>query len=692
MPDPARKWDAGSFAFLRETAHPVSMLFSGKLRLGFAVLAAVGCCLLFPIAAEAQLKTAKEVRSLSFEEAESGREVDLSGVVIFSDPPATVFIQDETAGTFFRLNGAEPPQPGDQVRVRGQTFPGLYLPGIETVGFEITGHPGLPDPRIVTHDDLMSGRYHYQRVSFQGVVRTVVPEEESLALLKVANGSQVVEVRVDQPVTDPEKWIDSEVLIEGLAAGRINARRQLVEPYLQCKDWSDLKLIQRGSSTDTATKYSPRELLVFDVQGQSGHRVKVQGTVLANFPGGETFLRDEGSAVRVKMVRYNPKLHAGDIVELIGFPEMEQFSAFLADAELVSRKLGEAQSEPIIISHSGLMNGEGDGDLVEIEGILRDRYRSGKKGVIIVQIEGGNLKVITPELPDEEARVGSVVRVIGICRVDTISGASYQSRPETVSLELRSADDLIVIRAPTWWTPRRLTTGLFVLLLFVGVAVLWIGLLKRQVNRQTRAIRERIEHEAALEERQRIAREFHDTLEQNLAGLSLRLDAATSRGTDEKLKGFLKGSRNLVSRIQTETRNLVSDLRNFSDEDASLKDALVELSGELWEQVRVEGSAVPDLPRRTVHHLKMIAQEAITNAVKHSGANQIDVQLSTEGNSLVMRIEDDGRGFDAGADTHGKVGHFGCMGMRERSVKLDAEIVWESEEGRGTSVIVKMPI
>ncbi|MCB1090946.1 MAG: sensor histidine kinase, partial [Verrucomicrobiae bacterium] len=192
--------------------------------------------------AQAQLKTAIEVRSLPYAEAESGLDVDLTGVVIFSEPPNTAFIQDATAGTFFRLGGAEAPNPGDEVRVRGKTFPGLYLPGIEEARFEILGHRGVPDALPATFDDLMSGRYHYQRVAIDGIVRSVVPEEEGASSVRVAVGSRVIEARVESPPVETVSWLDCRVRVTGLAAGHIITRRQLVAPYLRCQDWTDFTL------------------------------------------------------------------------------------------------------------------------------------------------------------------------------------------------------------------------------------------------------------------------------------------------------------------------------------------------------------------------------------------------------------------------------------------------------------------
>jgi len=88
----------------------------------------------------------------------------------------------------------------------------------------------------------------------------------------------------------------------------------------------------------------------------------------------------------------------------------------------------------------------------------------------------------------------------------------------------------------------------------------------------------------------------------------------------------------------------------------------------------------------------MIAKEAVTNALKHANASQITLHLSSIPTLITLRIIDNGRGFDPSAETHGKPGHFGCIGIRERCRKIHAEAEWQSQPGQGTSVIVTLPL
>ncbi len=659
----------------------------------FAIGLAAGC------APGEELNSALEVRSLDFERADSGVPVDITGVVIFSDPPGTVFIQDDTAATFFQLKGNPPPGPGDVVNVRGKTFPGMYLPGIEMAEFDIVSHGELPAPIPVQFDELQSGRLHYQRVMVEGIVRTIVPEDEGTSLMTVTLGSRVIEVKIESLPAIGNHYIGAKVRVKGLAAGDINHRRQLVRPYLRCANWGEIEVLEAGKAPEDLPVVTPEDVMTFAVGGLELRRVSLRGSVTGVFPGGVVYLRSDDAGIAVRILPGEPGVKLGDEVFLAGFPEMNRYTATLVDSVLVGEPVAGPLLPPRRISVTEFLKGDFDSELITISGVLVDWFRS-EAGYRLAIKEGANvIQATSMEIAPELAR-GAKVEVTGIGVVEkTGRSGQYRSAPEQVALRLRSIADLRVVDAPGWWTPRRLVIAL-VGLIVVGVAALsWVFLLRRQVKNQTMALRSKIENEAILEERQRIAREFHDTLEQDLAGLSLRLDAAGASSQNQKVLGFIKGSRGLVTRIQNETRSLVVDLRENPGGKLSLPDALRELVDSAEKGVGLNVSlAVADgdeslvFPSRVVHHLKMIARESLTNAMKHSGAGNVEIDLWVKDEQLILSVSDDGSGFDFSSETRGKSGHFGCMGMRERARKINAEIEWRASASGGSTVEVCLPV
>jgi signal transduction histidine kinase len=674
---------------------------SSCLALAAAALLASGSTV---AAQERVITTALEVRSLSPAEAESGIPVRLRGVVVFVEGVSAIFVQDETSTTFFRLPSPPLPRVGDEIELTSKTRMGLYLPGLGDTTYRVLGHRELPPGIPVHYDDLHFGRYHYRRVTAEGIVRSVLPAEGNRTLVRLAMGSRVIDVRVEAPVPSDHPLVDHRVRITGLAAGQINApRRQLVQPFLRVVGWNDVVVLEPAPPAADVPQVSAEELLAFRVSGLGEQRVRIDGVVSAVFGEEQVFLHQGNMAFVVRFGR-RTELAPGDRVTVVGFPSMERFSASVVDADLLARTPGPPPAVVDIDSLDELYGkpgdqqpGKHDGRLVRVTVIVRDAFKSEEGTTLLVQ---GGKRTIQARVPDGTVvpPAGAQIRLTGICQVETaVSGSGFQSRPGLVSLRSPSPDDLEVLRTPPWWTSRRLSlmlAGLAGVLLLSG---LWIAVLRRQVRRQTAALRHRIEEEAAFEERQRIAREFHDTLEQELAGVTLRLDALATRITDEKGKGLVTASRNLVSRIQIETRDLISDLRDAAETAGDLVAALAAVaarhSSDGDVQVRVEArNAIPPLPAATVHDLRMMARESVNNARKHGRATHVNIEAEALADRLVLRIIDNGCGFDPGAQLEGKRGHFGCAGIRERGRKIGAEVTWQSSLQRGTTVEVTLPL
>ena len=114
-------------------------------------------------------------------------------------------------------------------------------------------------------------------------------------------------------------------------------------------------------------------------------------------------------------------------------------------------------------------------------------------------------------------RNGALLRITGVCLTQ---GQNNRLPQQTFQMIMRSPADLVVLRQPSWWTPGRLRWTLCLLIIVLFAAGIWVWTLRREVLLQTGTIREKIEREAVFQERMRIARELHDNLEQELAGVA----------------------------------------------------------------------------------------------------------------------------------------------------------------------------
>ena len=645
------------------------------------------------------LASARELRALSPEEAARLYPVRLRAVVTLVAPERTVFLRDDTAATFLRAQKSNPPlTAGQLIEIEGVSYPGLYVTGVTAEHVKVVGTAPLPEARPITFEQLASGRWNYEWVEVRGIVRQFTPGEDGGAVLSLAMGDGRLAILANAATGgDGPRLVDASVRVQGLAAGFINDKRQLVAPQLRIADLATVVIEEPAPGDPYALPVTPAaQLLRFHPADAPGHRVKVRGVVTHQVPGRALFLRDEQLGLFLETLQPEP-VEVGAVVEALGFPEMGPYSAQLRDA--VFRIVAEeSPPEPLPTTPKELLAGTHDADLVRLEADLFEVLR-GADGLVLLLRAGETALQARIDLAHAAAlttlRPGSRLALDGVARIaqTDFRPGGFRTKARSFELLLRRAEDVHVLHAAPWWNARRLGIAAAALLLLVVVALAWAATLQRRVRAQTAIIGEKLKTEAALEERQRIAREFHDTLEQELVGLALRLDAAAPKVSDEKPRELLEGARRLVRRIQDEARGFLWNLRDRSLEGASLREAIAlavaarDSEGAI--EVRTEGEP-RRLPGRVEHELLRLAQEATANARRHGHARHIAITLAYTADALRLSVTDDGQGFDPERDA-AKPGHFGLTGMRERVKRLGGDFALRIEVGKGTMVEVVVP-
>jgi signal transduction histidine kinase len=199
----------------------------------------------------------------------------------------------------------------------------------------------------------------------------------------------------------------------------------------------------------------------------------------------------------------------------------------------------------------------------------------------------------------------------------------------------------------------------------------------------------------ALGERQRLARELHDSVSQALYGIGL--GARTARTlVDRDPQKAIEPVEYVLSLVEiglAEMRALIFELQPESLEAEGLVEALRKQVLTLPSRHEIEVDFAdcdePDLPLSVKEAVYRIAQEAIHNTVKHAQATALSIEIVCTDSELVLELHDNGRGFD----TNGSFpGHLGLRSMRERAAKLDGEVRIESGPGQGVYVSVQIPI
>ncbi len=236
----------------------------------------------------------------------------------------------------------------------------------------------------------------------------------------------------------------------------------------------------------------------------------------------------------------------------------------------------------------------------------------------------------------------------------------------------------------TWW--------------FYLLALLLTGLLAYCIYHwRVRNVESRFQ--AVLAERNRIARETHDTLAQGFIAVSVQLEVVA-----RLLNTSVDGAREHLEQARTLTRECIQEARssiwNLRSQGAGREDLAAAITTAA-ERITANSSTKARIQVSGTRHsvgpaieseLIRIAQEAVTNAVRHARAEYVDVTLLFEEKVLRMRIKDDGCGFDGSPEVYRQNGHFGLTGMRERAAQIGGKFEVVSKKGSGTEVKVDVPI
>jgi signal transduction histidine kinase len=228
-----------------------------------------------------------------------------------------------------------------------------------------------------------------------------------------------------------------------------------------------------------------------------------------------------------------------------------------------------------------------------------------------------------------------------------------------------------------------------------GLAVLLSGY---QIYRM-RVRNVELRFDAVLAERTRIAREIHDTLAQDIVGISVQLEVVSRLlgSSVDAARTQLDAARSLVKSSLAEARRSIWNLRSASagtdDLPARVNQVVTQAAAngpaKLRFQVRGTYRAAPPAIE---DQLLRVSQEAVNNALHHSGASTIDVTLSYDARSVQLSVDDDGRGFIHDARSFIEGGHFGLQGMQERAAEIGGVLRVDTQPAKGTRISLRIDI
>ncbi len=455
--------------------------------LGLALAVAASAAL----PAEAPLLTeVRQVRRLSAREAADRRPVRLHAVVTYHHRfPGwnPLFVQDATGGIYVEVASGLDLDAGDRVVVEGVSGPGMFAPLVLEPKVRVEGRASLPAPTRRTLHELLQGASDSLWVEVEGLVRRTetVPgsggAERLFALTLADAGGHTfrVIVHASEETPPPERLVDALVRVRGAAATAFTRKRQIVDIQILTPGFEHVQVVNAAPPDPFDQPVHPvGRLFQFDPDGVTGHRVRVQGAVTAQGPGGSVYVRDESGGLRVELDTAPSRLTTGDVLDIVGFPERGEYSPVLRNATARLLRQGPPP-EPARIDANGALTGDHDSLPVRIEGIVVDHAPERGGAWLLLRSGDHTFPVHVERGYPTGLASGSHVRVTGLCLVQS----GTDNRVHGFRIAADSARDVVLLKRGRWWTLERALWAVVGLGLVVVASLVWIVRLRQGGSR-----------------------------------------------------------------------------------------------------------------------------------------------------------------------------------------------------------------
>ncbi len=694
------------------------------------------------------IRDCADVRGLAREQAAERHRVKIRGVVTYVEGDNALVIQDGADGVYiegkknlFQTGVDSEPRIGTLLEVTGETAPGVVAPMVRAEEIRFLGQETLPPSIKVRVADLQTGVFDCRRITIHGVAQRAFRDESGNSQERHRNFSTGLRMEIATPdgsfsafIKDPinlkvNDLVDAELTLTGVCYTLSNPRGEFIGAVLYIQDSSGVEIVKPAPADPYSVSIvSSFSLRPYSKQGPNFHRQLLEGIVTLSKPGEFFFLQMKERAVKIN-TRSPMPVFPGDRIVATGF--VDQSRGFAQIKEALFRTTGRSQIlEPKIVTVSKILNWEHfpnndllrredyDGVLIRLKGRLinvetfRDSpprlFLDADGTVVTASFVSNTASTDIMRLP-----LGSEVEVTGVCTLTLTDNwpSTLLPVPEGFSVLLQSPDSVRILRQPPWWTATRLKNALLAMSVFLAVALASIVFLRRTVARRTSqlvtemqsrqdkemALRDaKLEFKATLAERERVAADLHDNLEQALTGVAMQIEATRTAPTSEIAVRNLRLAGQMLALSREDVRRSVWNLRAQALDGQSFVEAIGQVAGTILDQAGIQFSLESIGEERPLSdfvasNILILTKEALTNSVKHSRATCVVVSANFSREALTLTICDNGCGFTKDSAPGPHEGHFGLTGMRERVARLSGRFSIESRPGAGTTITVFVP-
>ena len=629
---------------------------------------------------------------------------------------AEVILRDSSGTARFAEKAGLRIVAGDLVVVRGTA---RSVSCKEIASMTVIGSASLPEPARASAGTIPSGACDWKFIRLQGRLQDVFLSElnQEWCCITLNCGGSFVHAstpNVNGIFDRLTKLTDSAIELDGVVLPDDGSPRTKIGRILHFSGIDSIRVVRPPpqdpfDKPDISATYGLSPSVVSSLGRHSVH-----GRVLARWNDTHALLRSKQGEI-VEIAAGAPlSARPGDFVKAVGLPESNLYhinltaAALRPDSPFATEELPPVDfprpspSKPYNMWQIAGLHGR----TVRLTGIVRNLPTPddpGQQFLLAVDNRIVHVNIGSADLSRLSLRSGSRVELSGTLALSIENWSPRLAFPRILGffLVLRTADDVKILAQPPWWTVGRLFAVIGTLLAILVGILIWNLALRHLAARKGRELfKEQLGHVKAdlrTEERTRLAVELHDTLAQNLTGVSMEIEAANDlRGTAPKpMLEHLGIAAKALKSCRDELRNCLWDLRSQALEEPDMTTAILRTlqphvnDSQLSVRFNVPRARLSD---NTAHALLRIIRELVINAIRHGNASTVKVAGTIDQGKLLCSVADNGCGFDPDNAPGILQGHFGLQGIRERIDDLGGEFSIRSSFGKGTKATISVPI
>lgn len=435
-----------------------------------------------------ELHSVAAVRGLSQQEANHGYPVRLRAVVTHFEPKGpNFFVQDDSGGIWVDWHEGMPePRRGEVLDLRGKTVQRGFAPDVTYPVWRVLGKSKLPEPRRVSLSRLVSAADDAALVEVEVTLRSVYTDPRGRLRIRAVMEGGLILLQVADYGHLPWEWAGQRLRVRGVAGAIFNSRNQVLGGVVHVSSLADIHVLPGQDSGDAAPPLvKAASLGLYHAKVPTTRQMRVRGVVTARFDGKSFYMSDDSGGLLVTLV--NPaSLAPGDEVEVTGFP------GAIGDA----MGLGESRVEllgkqglpvPRIVSVEEAASGNLQSALVTVAGVVESTSRLPDAFNLTLNEDGVlySAKLRTADARMIPWREGSYLQLTGICH----NHVNEDGESTGFRILLRSPEDVVVLRAASWFTRERILGIALVMGISLLLAAFAIHSMRERILRQGQIIR-----------------------------------------------------------------------------------------------------------------------------------------------------------------------------------------------------------